>query len=65
MIYARDHNPPHFYAIYAEWEELIEIRSLETYSGKFPKSQRKKIIDWASSNQDYLMRRWEELNPSR
>ncbi len=27
-IYARDHNPPHFHAIYGEKEELIEIQNL-------------------------------------
>jgi len=31
-VYSNDHNPPHFYAIYAENEELIEIETLETYA---------------------------------
>lgn len=49
-IYARDHNPPHFHAMYAEFEELITIRHLENYSGSIPKKQRKKVIEWAEAN---------------
>lgn len=61
-VYQRDHNPPHFHVIYAEFEELIIIATLETYSGQLPKSQRKKVINWASKNQDYIQMRWDELN---
>lgn len=43
-IYARDHNPPHFHAIHAENEELIEIKTMKTYSGHLPSKQRKKVI---------------------
>lgn len=44
-VYSREHPPPHFHALYAEYEELIEIETLETYMGKLPKNQRKKVID--------------------
>ena len=37
-VYARDHNPPHFHAMYAEYEELIVIKTLETYAGALPAS---------------------------
>ena len=45
-VYARDHNPPHFHALIAEYEELIVINSLETYSGEIPSKHRKKVIQW-------------------
>lgn len=64
-MYSRDHNPPHFHVMYAEFEELIEIKSLETYTGSISKKQRKKVIDWASAKQDYLMKKWLEFNPNR
>ena len=64
-IYARDHNPPHFHAIYAEYEELIEIKTLNSYMGSLPKTPRKKVIDWAKLNQDYLMKKWKEFNPNK
>ena len=63
-VYSRDHNPSHFHAIYAEYEELILIRDLKTYSGSIPKTKRKKIVEWAEKHQAYLMDKWNELNPS-
>lgn len=62
-IYSREHPPPHFHAIYAEYEELIEIETLSTYVGKLPKAQRKKVIDWAKTKQEYLMENFQRLNP--
>ena len=49
-IYLRDHNPPHFHIIYAEYEELIDMRTLTTLSGAVPARQRKKVINWAKEN---------------
>ena len=62
-MYFFDHLPPHFHAVYNEYEELIEIRSLETYAGYLPSKHRKKVITWASDKQGFLMEKWEELNP--
>ena len=62
-VYSREHPPPHVHAIYAEHEELIEIESLETYAGKLPSSQRKKVINWVFSNQNYLLGIFKQLNP--
>jgi len=62
-MYAREHPPPHFHAIYAEYEELIEIRTLFTYAGSLPKAQRKKVIEWAETRQEYLMQNFQRLNP--
>lgn len=61
-IYARDHNPPHFHAKYAEHEELIVIDKLQTYSGALPKKQRKKVIRWAAKSKQFLIDKWNELN---
>jgi hypothetical protein len=62
-IYSREHLPPHFHAIFAEYEELIEIESLNTYIGKIPIAQRKKVTDWAKNQKDYLMGIFKQLNP--
>ena len=61
-VYANDHNPPHFHAIYAEYEELIVIESLENYSGLIPKNQRKKVLNWASKNQAFILKQWNKMN---
>ena len=62
-IYSRDHNPPHFHALYAEFEELIIIENLQTYAGAIPAKQRKNVINWAKTYQDYLFEKWHEYNP--
>ena len=62
-VYSREHLPPHFHAIYAEYEELIEIETLKTYIGNLPAAQRKKVTDWAKEHKDYLMGIFEQLNP--
>lgn len=64
-VYSRDHPPPHFHALYAEYEELIVIETLETYAGELPKAQRAKVIDWAEKNSSYLMVTFNKLNPQR
>jgi hypothetical protein len=62
-VYSREHPPPHFHAIYAEFEELIIIESLETYAGKLPTIQRKKVIEWANDKKDFLLENFKRLNP--
>lgn len=62
-VYLRDHNPPHFHVYYAEYEELIELESLTTYTGGVPNKQRKQVIAWAEENMEYLRTKWEEFNP--
>jgi hypothetical protein len=62
-MYAREHPPPHFHVKYAEYEEFIVIETLETYAGYIPKTQRAKVIDWASQHQNYLLGLFKQLNP--
>lgn len=62
FIYQRDHNPPHFHVQIAEFEELIVIETLMTYSGSIPRGYRKKVIEWAQDNQEYLIENWKLLN---
>lgn len=62
-IYSREHPPPHFHVLYAEYEELIEIETLDTYIGFVPKAQRKKVVEWAKENKVYLNGIFKQLNP--
>ena len=63
-VYSREHPPPHFHAISAEDEELIVIETLETYVGELSNKKRKKVVEWASENQDFLMENFKRLNPN-
>ena len=62
-MYDFDHNPPHFHAISAEYEVLIDIRNLTILRGNMPSTKLKKIIKWAKLNQSYLLAEFETLNP--
>ena len=62
-VYAREHLPPHFHVLFAEYEELIVIETLETYIGYIPASQRKKVIKWAKTQKELLLNNFKRLNP--
>ena len=37
MYIRGEHNPPHFHALYAEYEALINIQTLEVIEGILPR----------------------------
>lgn len=61
-MYFRDHLPPHVHATYNEHEELIEIRTLDTYIGYLPSRQRKAVVAWMEAHQAFLLQKWEEFS---
>ncbi|MCX6277906.1 MAG: DUF4160 domain-containing protein [Bacteroidetes bacterium] len=62
-IYSREHPPPHFHAIYADYEALITIPNFDIYAGKLPKTQFNKVINWATDHKKMLMDNFKRLNP--
>lgn len=62
FFYYEDHNPPHFHAIIAEYEALVEINSSSIMIGDLPKNKRQKILDWCRFNKDELLQIWNTLN---
>ncbi len=54
----RDHNPPHFHALYGEHEAVIEINSISVVEGRLPSRARRLVEEWASLHQDELMAAW-------
>jgi hypothetical protein len=64
-LYSREHLPPHFHALYAEYEILIVIKTLKTYAGEIPKKQYNQLIKWASDKkvQENLLENFYRLNP--
>ena len=46
-MYYRDHHPPHFHAIYAEYEAQIVIETLEPLAGELPARALRLVQEWA------------------
>jgi len=53
-----DHAPPHFHALYAEYEVLIDIRTLEVMKGTMPRRALALILEWASLHRKELQEDW-------
>lgn len=59
QMHWREHAPPHFHALYGEYEVLIDIRTLEIISGNIPKRALALVLEWAQAHRAELMEDWE------
>lgn len=60
-----DHAPPHFHALYAEHEVLININTLEVMRGKMPRRALALVLEWASQHRAELLEDWELCEQSK
>lgn len=58
-MYFADHNPPHFHAIYAEHEALVQIDDGSILRGGLPKTAAKLVEQWRTLHHDELLADWE------
>lgn len=61
-MFYRDHNPPHFHAVYGEHEALIDIQKNEIISGSLPPRVLGLVVEWSVIHQQELMDNWERSN---
>ncbi|MEO8887563.1 MAG: DUF4160 domain-containing protein [Mucilaginibacter sp.] len=59
-MFYRDHNPPHFHAVYAEHEALVDINKLELIGGSLPPRVLGLVIEWAMLHQQELLNNWDK-----
>jgi hypothetical protein len=59
QMYFGDHPPPHFHALYAEFEAVIDIRTFEIIRGELPLRAMALVLEWAQLHRDELLRDWE------
>ncbi|EOD01909.1 DUF4160 domain-containing protein [Caldisalinibacter kiritimatiensis] len=57
-MYFNDHLPPHFHAIYGEYNGLFDINTLNMLEGDLPKRAQKLILEWANLHQQELIKMW-------
>lgn len=58
QMFWREHAPPHFHALYAEHEALIDIRTLAVIRGSLPSRALTLVQEWATVHQNELMEDW-------
>lgn len=58
QMFWNDHAPPHFHALYAEYEVLIDIHTLEVVRGSMPRRALALILEWAFQHREELLEDW-------
>lgn len=58
QMFWNDHAPPHFHALYGEFEVVIDIQTLKIIEGKMPRRALALILEWASLHRDDLTKDW-------
>ena len=56
-MYYRDHAPPHFHAIYGEYQITVEIETGVVH-GIFPERAMRLVLEWMDIHHDELMENW-------
>ena len=57
-LFFGDHAPPHFHAVYNEYNGLFNIDTLDMIEGDLPGRAKKLVVEWASINKDELKQIW-------
>jgi hypothetical protein len=58
-MYWGDHDPPHFHAVYAEHEAVVDIRTLSVIRGGLPTHATTLTLRWAHLHRQALLEDWE------
>ena len=58
-MYFNDHAPPHFHAVYAEFEAHYDIRTLDVLRGALPRRAHALVLEWATLHRSELMEDWQ------
>ncbi len=58
QMFWQDHAPPHFHALYAEHEALIDLRDLRVMRGSLPRRAMALVLEWAAEHRGELMEDW-------
>lgn len=59
QMFWNDHAPPHFHALYAEHEVLIDIHTLGVMEGQMPRRALALVLEWAQEHRTELIEDWQ------
>jgi len=57
-MFYKDHPPPHFHAMYGDYEITVEIESC-VINGRFPKRALRHVLEWHELHKDELQENWQ------
>lgn len=57
-MYFKEHGTPHFHALYAEYNGVFNIESIEMIEGDLPKRAQNLVKEWAEIYQKDLLEMW-------
>lgn len=58
QMFWKDHAPPHFHALYGEYEILIDLRNLRALRGSLPRRAMALVLEWPAEHRDELIEDW-------
>ena len=58
IFLTREHNPPHFHAVYGEYNGTFEISTLNMIEGDLPLKAQALVKEWANQYVDEIMKMW-------
>lgn len=58
IFFTREHNPPHFHAVYGEYNAEISIETGEMLEGDLPKKAQELIKEWWYKNKSEIEKMW-------
>ncbi len=58
-MYFTDHLPPHFHAIYNEYNGIFDLDTLGLIEGDLPLKAVKLVHEWAKDYQNELKKMWD------
>lgn len=53
-----EHNPPHFHAVFGEFECLVDIGKVKRIEGKFPRNKLRMVLVWCELHKIELLENW-------
>jgi hypothetical protein len=58
-MFYKDNAPPHFHAIYGEYELSMGISPIRILEGEAPNRMHSMILEWSALHQEELLDNWE------
>lgn len=58
IFFSNEHNPPHFHAVYGEYNGSFSILDLKMIEGDLPRKAQSLIIEWANEHKEEIINMW-------